>query len=1308
MSQQFLALRLVVALHSIGVLATCPLLAQTAVPVGGGSYASSIPAAYQFAGGFFSMTAQQVVTNYGNLHVDPALTNRPLPTSQWWTDLLLGDRSYQPAANVPRVLAQDAFGGQLWANPLVVDPESFGLNLYFPNSWTARSSANIPAGSFNPGPALQISGAVPIAVGSNDVLIANFEGTNYPAGWTTTGTAFGSGPYVGGGGACQSPTVQGFIGNACVNSFLCSDAPTGALTSATFTLQKNFIHLLAGGGNDPNLTAVRLIVSNSIVRTATGQQNGTLSWNTWDVSAYLGQSARIQIVDLSSGSWGFIMCDFLVASDDGSNPAARYTDTFAPQRSVVTGWSDWGVQFALPDPRGRRMDVTLARGVPFVWTTCSNFTPRIKLGSATTLYDTNGAAIPRTNGGSFTTTAFAFDFQGRTLGVFAPENTPFLVDGNYVVPQLAGTNNYLVYGALPAVTNLAEFAGYAYSRVTNTTYSWTYDITNGQIVTTWKLATTTLRGSQTNTLQGWLPHHYRSTSNHLPFEPHTYLTPRGLMKLAVGNQFQIAYNFAGIAPMLPAPHLNNLPNDYVASRMTNYLNSFAANYPYNVGDTYGAGKTFGLTAQYLGFARQLGMTNQAAQLATGLRNLLANWFTYTPGEADSFFARYQNWRALVGFPASYGSEAFNDNHFHYGYFLDAAALVGLEDPAFLTQYGPMAKLVAKECANWDRAETNFPFLRVFDIWEGHSSAGGFSSAGGNNQESSSEAMNAWVGLFLLGSALADVDMTAAGAMGYAVESAAVNEYWQDSSRTNLPASYGKGMVGIVWSGGLAYGTYFSGDPAWIYGIQWVPANHWNNYLCRDKSFAAWQLTNLWQERIVASQFGVNGFTLTDANNAVALGEYLGNYVLGFQTLFDADGVAAIMGAAYATNAAIATGPNYSGATYYLTHSLRALGDPDPDYHTSIPTSQVYFNGATGKRTYVIYNPAPTNQTATIYHLGAAVDSVVAPAGKLVSPSAFTTNTLVVSLQAGAQISWPTISGNQYQLQWSSAPSYGPPWSNFGTLITGTGASNVLFDPAYPALHSHFQVIESVTSVGNSILVNPGFEAGSGGSATGWNLTGSQPPTRVSGNARSGSYSLQLYVTNSATTPNSSEFNQNIVTAGGAAIGPGVGYTLSFWAKRVAAGPSYVQNYGLHWLDAGGISLGFVGWTAFASGNGVWLQTTVTNLVAPAGAVNALLQIYGVTGAVAGGYGGSFIDDLALFPRAGGTVTNTFSPTVVAGVQIRWPTEPDSNYQIQSAGVLSASPPWTNVATFTGSGGWQEWFDSMAPNRQKFFRVSVSR
>ncbi|MGN6556164.1 MAG: hypothetical protein ACTHLW_20840 [Verrucomicrobiota bacterium] len=116
--------------------------AQVAVPVGGGSYASSLPPSVQWQGGYYSMTPQQVVTQYSVLHLAATATNRPLPSNQWWTDLLVGDRSYQAAANTPRTIVQDAFGGQLWAYPSMINPESFGLISIFPIPGCRRPPRN--------------------------------------------------------------------------------------------------------------------------------------------------------------------------------------------------------------------------------------------------------------------------------------------------------------------------------------------------------------------------------------------------------------------------------------------------------------------------------------------------------------------------------------------------------------------------------------------------------------------------------------------------------------------------------------------------------------------------------------------------------------------------------------------------------------------------------------------------------------------------------------------------------------------------------------------------------------------------------------------------------------------------------------------------------------------------------------------------------------------------------------------------------------------------------------------------------------
>jgi hypothetical protein len=64
--------------------------------------------------------------------------------------------------------------------------------------------------------------------------------------------------------------------------------------------------------------------------------------------------------------------------------------------------------------------------------------------------------------------------------------------------------------------------------------------------------------------------------------------------------------------------------------------------------------------------------------------------------------------------------------------------------------------------------------------------------------------------------------------------------------------------------------------------------------------------------------------------------------------------------------------------------LRGLGSPDPDYYTSVPTSEVYLNRDTGVRTAIIYNPDPTDQIVSIFNQGAFVTNYTAPSRALLA------------------------------------------------------------------------------------------------------------------------------------------------------------------------------------------------------------------------------------------------------------------------------------------------------------------------------------
>ena len=148
--------------------------------------------------------------------------------------------------------------------------------------------------------------------GLSGKVFADFEGPNYGS-WTVAGTAFGPGPAQ--GTLTNQMLVSGYVGNALVNSYYGGDAATGTLTSPQFTITHSCISFLIGGGNNPGVTCINLLVNGTVVQTATGNNSEALQWASWNVSQWIGQNAQIQIVDNATGSWGHIDVDEIMFSD---------------------------------------------------------------------------------------------------------------------------------------------------------------------------------------------------------------------------------------------------------------------------------------------------------------------------------------------------------------------------------------------------------------------------------------------------------------------------------------------------------------------------------------------------------------------------------------------------------------------------------------------------------------------------------------------------------------------------------------------------------------------------------------------------------------------------------------------------------------------------------------------------------------------------------------------------------------------------------------------------------------------------------
>ena len=98
---------------------------------------------------------------------------------------------------------------------------------------------------------------------------------------------------------------------------------------------------------------------------------------------------------------------------------------------------------------------------------------------------------------------------------------------------------------------------------------------------------------------------------------------------------------------------------------------------------------------------------------------------------------------------------YNDVHFHYGYFIFAAAVVSHFDPEWGRESFENVLLLVRCIANPSEDDEAFPVWRHKDWYQGHSWASGIAMvfSNGKNQESSSEAIAAYEAIALYGKAM---------------------------------------------------------------------------------------------------------------------------------------------------------------------------------------------------------------------------------------------------------------------------------------------------------------------------------------------------------------------------------------------------------------------------------------------------------------------------------------------------------------------------------------------------------------------------
>ena len=128
------------------------------------------------------------------------------------------------------------------------------------------------------------------------------------AGWTREGQAFADAPTI--APVPGRAPIAGALGPF-VDSFTASegDAARGRLLSPPFMLRGDRIRLRVGGGRDPLHLRVSLLVDGEQRFSETGTNYETLGRREWNIAPLLGKTARIEIVDGSTGAWGHILVD---------------------------------------------------------------------------------------------------------------------------------------------------------------------------------------------------------------------------------------------------------------------------------------------------------------------------------------------------------------------------------------------------------------------------------------------------------------------------------------------------------------------------------------------------------------------------------------------------------------------------------------------------------------------------------------------------------------------------------------------------------------------------------------------------------------------------------------------------------------------------------------------------------------------------------------------------------------------------------------------------------------------------------------
>ncbi len=488
-------------------------------------------------------------------------------------------------------------------------------------------------------------------------------------------------------------------------------------------------------------------------------------------------------------------------------------------------------------------------------------------------------------------------YEDRYFLINAPTGTLFTLAHNShpdsimmdQIKMTLGSGNYLSVCALqnPSEASFYHQNGYAFMAKSNISY--TIDRSNSVVRTSFRNNMQHMASGYAKTgVLALLPHQYKKAA--VSLSSYTFRTVRGTLKMFAGNAFDTVLNFRGLLPGFTTP----TDAGYSKSTVETYLADLDARTGIEDEDFLGSpapywnAKALYPMTQALIIADQIGNESYKTIFINKIKAVLVDWFTYDAGNTEDRYLYYnQKWGTMYYSNNDFNTAAeLSDHHFTHGYLVYSAAVLSMYDSAFFNNYKDIIDFFLKDYMEPDEDSANFPTLRCFDPWAGHSWAHGYGSfTEGNNQESSGEALNSWVAGYLFGLAKGDTAMVDAAIYGFTTELYSIKQYWFNYDEDNWASEYANygHVAGIVWGGKYDYATWFGSNPTFIYGIHWLPTGEYlSSYALgtADKTMlstiyakylsAAGGAPNTWYSNMWAIQALVNPSTALSNFNASSI------------------------------------------------------------------------------------------------------------------------------------------------------------------------------------------------------------------------------------------------------------------------------------------------------------------------------------------------------------------------------------------------------------------------------------------------------